>query len=117
MTTIHHGEVEELIPAGPASLPRISEFGRAVLALRYAAAGWLVLPVQSVVNGGCTCGGSGCSSPGKHPKTPRGFKDATKDAEQIMQWFFARSCPNLGIRTGLESGLVVLDIDPAAGAG
>jgi hypothetical protein len=41
---------------------------------------------------------------------PNGFKDATTDRDLIAKWF-ADGPINIGIRTGAESGLVVLDVD------
>lgn len=49
---------------------------------------------------------------GKVPATPRGFKDATQDAEVIERWW-ADSNPNIGVRTG--SGLLVVDVDERHG--
>ena len=48
----------------------------------------------------------------KIPRTPNGVKDATTDTQQIDAWW--RCCPNanIGIVTGLRSGIVGLDIDP-----
>jgi hypothetical protein len=49
-------------------------------ALRYAALGWHILPIHPAAGGLCSCGrGADCTSPGKHPLTPRGLKDATAD--------------------------------------
>jgi hypothetical protein len=68
-------------------------------ALEYATRGWHVFPL----------------SPGS--KQPRhgshGLADATTDANQIREW--ARACPdaNIGIRTGPESGIAAVDLDPA----
>lgn len=84
-------------------------------ALQYAARGLLVLPIESIdLDGRCTCGAADCASPAKHPVgnlTPRGLHDATNDAEIIRRWFDQRPGANVGIRTGGESGLVVLDED------
>lgn len=77
----------------------------------YAAAGWGVFPVYEVTGGRCACGNADCGSPGKHPRVARGLLDATTDREQIRTW--RARCPNanIGVRTGVESGLVVLDLD------
>jgi hypothetical protein len=52
----------------------------------YAHRGWRVLPLHGIVEGKCTCGKKDCGSPGKHPRTPRGFKDATINENIIMSW-------------------------------
>lgn len=65
-------------------------------ALEYAAAGLAVFPLR-----------------GKAPRTQRGFKDASTDAELIAGWWDGSPDANVGIRTG--DGLVVVDIDPRHG--
>lgn len=94
-------------------------------ALEYAEYGWKVLPLHSLqpLNGDCTCRlGPKCSSPGKHPKTPNGVKDATSERARIDEWFSGGEesvhlRANLGIATGRESSLVVLDVDTRHGGG
>lgn len=80
-------------------------------ALRYAGRGWHVLPLHYPSAGVCSCGKSGCSSLGKHPRTKNGLTSATTDAEQIRAWWKAAPLANVGIRTGRISGLCVLDVD------
>jgi len=89
-------------------------------ALSYASRGWPVLPMHSINEDGiCSCGSPGdywLGSPtkhamGKHPYTERGHKDATKEHSQIYLWWQIWPEANVAIRTGLQSGLVVLDID------
>lgn len=46
----------------------------------------------------------------KKPATTCGLKDATKDEQKINAWFKDTNY-NLGLRTGIESGFNVLDID------
>jgi Bifunctional DNA primase/polymerase, N-terminal len=84
-------------------------------ALVYATRGWPVLPLHSVHNGECTCGAANCQSPGKHPRTANGIKDATTDLEQIKQWWTYWPEANIGIATGAASGLLVVDVDPRNG--
>lgn len=89
-------------------------FRRAALA--YAARGWWVLPLHSGTAARCSCSaGPACRSPGKHPRTARGSKDATTDQHQIERWCTASAGANVGIATGRASGLLVLDIDPRNG--
>jgi len=71
------------------------------VALRYAAHGWPVFPLR-----------------GKLPARPkssggRGFHDATTDPAVIDRMWRAYPGANIGIRTGEQSGLAVLDVDPA----
>jgi hypothetical protein len=90
-----------------------SPFGLKVL--DYAALGLYLLPLYEIApSGRCSCNKPNCVSPGKHPQTPRGFHDATTDAEAISKWWGWFRTPNVGIAPG-PSGLVVIDIDPRNG--
>lgn len=89
-------------------------------ALSYAKRGWLVFPVSGIrENGVCTCPkGAACTSPGKHPLeslVPHGLLEATTAAAQIEDWWTKRPSASVAIRTGAESGLVVIDIDDRHG--
>lgn len=87
-------------------------------ALEYAARGWSVFPLHSpeaASPGGCSCGRAACGNIGKHPRTRDGFKSATTDTAQIVAWWSEAPRANIGIATGLVSGLLVLDIDPRNG--
>lgn len=53
---------------------------------------------------------------GKLPATPHGFKDASKDPEVIKKLFPDGKKFNLGVETGKNSGIWVLDIDVKNGA-
>jgi len=84
-------------------------------ALWHAAHGWPVLPLHTVANGRCSCGNLACSSPGKHPRTEHGLKDATTDRKQVAQWWGRWPDANIGVRTGAApegAGIFVLDVDP-----
>jgi hypothetical protein len=84
-------------------------------ALAYAEFGWAVLPLHHVENGHCSCGDPKCKSPGKHPRTRHGMKDASKDHAIIRAWFAKWPNANIGIATGSISGLVVVDVDGEIG--
>lgn len=62
-------------------------------ALKYAELGYPVFP---------------CAPGDKVPITPRGFKDATTDPEQIRAWWKKYPDANIGIPT---AGLLVIDVD------
>lgn len=81
-------------------------------ALFYAGLGWQVFPVHSVIDvDQCTCGNSGCDHQGKHPRTKNGLKDATDDEERIAAWWDEHPESNVGVATGSESGIWVVDVD------
>jgi hypothetical protein len=87
----------------------------ATAALEYAACGWLVVPLHSPKARGCSCGRADCANPGKHPRTRRGLKDASCDADTIREWWRRWPDANIGIVTGPESGILVLDVDGKQG--
>ena len=80
-------------------------------ALQYARLGWAVFPLHSTKHGKCTCGRVSCSSPGKHPRTMNGVKDATKNVDVIRGWWKKWPEANIGLATGVDSGRVVVDVD------
>ncbi len=77
----------------------------------YGRRGWPVLPLHAVLDGRCSCGRTGCSSPGKHPRIPNGVKGAKSDPETIAGWWDTWPDSNIGIATGAVAGIVVIDID------
>ena len=84
-------------------------------ALDYAAHGWAVFPVHGIVDARCGCGTSDCSSPGKHPLTRRGLKDASADAAAVIEWWKRWPTANVALATGRSSGVMVIDIDVPQG--
>lgn len=94
------------------------EYQRLVLqaAEWYVQQGWAVFPLHSVRNGQCTCGATDCADAGKHPRAQRGLKDASKDLARVHEWFGAAApLSNIGVTTGLVSGITVLDVDIGQG--
>jgi hypothetical protein len=75
------------------------QFG--VEARSYAGRGWLVFPL---------------STGQKTPRTKSGLKDATRDLEKIAKWSKVWRNANIGVQTGANSGIVVLDVDVKNGA-
>ncbi len=87
-------------------------------ALVYAEMGWRVLTVWGVTEDGrCRCPrgrlGRFCETPGKHPVGSEWTKRATTNARKIKAWKWDMA--NVGIATGIDSGLIVLDIDDKYG--
>jgi putative DNA primase/helicase len=87
---------------------------RKTWALKYAKRGWPVLPLHTAKDGQCSCGNS-CDRPGKHPRTTHGVKDATTNRRQTRVWWKKWPDSNIGIATGRQVGILVLDIDPRNG--
>ena len=95
--------------------PNGANRSRLGFALRAAERGWAVLRLYSVEGGICGCGAEDCQKAGKHPSTPHGAKDATKDKKQIRAWWREHPNENFGIAMGNDSGILALDIDPRHG--
>ncbi|MFC1636590.1 bifunctional DNA primase/polymerase [Planctomycetota bacterium] len=80
--------------------------------------GWPIIPLWSVdKDGRCLCHRKDCRGAGKHPHSrlaPNGIEDATKDREKVKLWFASNDL-NIGILTGPESRLVVLDVNSDKG--
>ncbi|MBP7937497.1 MAG: DUF3987 domain-containing protein, partial [Phycisphaerae bacterium] len=84
-------------------------------AMGYAAHGWPVIPLHTAHAGKCSCGKPDCSSPGKHPRTPNGLKDASTDPETLASWWQCWPDANVAVLTGNPAGIVAIDIDPRHG--
>src|SRR3712207_4084401 len=56
-----------------------------------------------------------CEPGGKRPLTYNGFWHAATDAPQVAGWWRRWPDANVGIPTGEQSGLLVLDIDSDTG--
>ncbi len=81
-------------------------------AYSYIELGFQVFPVHWIgEDGGCSCRDTECGSPGKHPCTRAGFKDASDDHGQITTWWTQFPDANIGVATGQASGLYVVDIE------
>jgi len=78
--------------------------------------GWKIFPCHSIVDGRCTCAaGAKCTSPGKHPRTRYGVKDASSDLQVIERWWQTWPASNIGLACGSASNVVVIDIDKGKG--
>jgi hypothetical protein len=84
-------------------------------ALSFAKHGLFVFPAHDFSQGVCSCGKPDCTSVAKHPRTPRGLNDATRDPATITAWWEAWPDANIGINCG-ASGLSVIDVDCKKGA-
>lgn len=81
----------------------------------YQSQGLISIPLYWVINGVCACRSAGeCRSPGKHPITKR---SAVVSATETQWYSWVKKNPemNLGILTGSEAGIFVLDVDPRHG--
>ena len=70
-------------------------------ALRRARTGACVLPLWWTDDTGiCQCPkGTACASPGKHPLLKRGLHDASRDEDDITEWWRRWPRANVGVRT------------------
>ena len=86
-------------------------------ALVYARRGWPVFPLHHPdLHRGCSCiDANECRSPGKHPRTRKGLKDATTNEQQIRRWWELYPLANVGLAMGRKSGMVAVDVDPRSG--
>ena len=84
-------------------------------AVYYAQKGWSVLPIHSPRKGICSCGNRSCESASKHPRTTHGVRNASTDPVIIKGWWESWPDANVGIVTGMNSGLIALDVDPRHG--
>src|SRR5262245_47661158 len=80
-------------------------------ALAYARQDWTLIPIWWRDGERCGCGDRDCTSVGKHPIIKGGFKSASKDQDQIREWWTRYPHAAIGGRTGAASGIDVLDID------
>ncbi len=85
-----------------------SKLARAALA--YATEGWAIVPLHSAPGGVCSCARPTCESQGKHPRTNRGFQDASADPTIVASWWDRWPDANIGFRPG-PAGLLVVDVD------
>jgi hypothetical protein len=84
-------------------------------ALKYASQRLRVFPVHSVDDRICTCGKESCHSPGKHPRVKDWAAAATTDVKTIREWWDSWPNANIGIATGRDSGVFVVDVDGEEG--
>ena len=87
-------------------------------ALRYAERGWPIFPLWPRQGDKCACGDPGCKNQGKHPighLAPNGFKNATTDEKTITRWWQEYPDAGIGVPTGRQSGLIVIDVDAKNG--
>src|SRR6266478_5674800 len=90
----------------------MSNASLAEAALQYAFRGWRVFPVYGLTpDGTCECGRAHCPSAAKHPRIKKWPQEATTEEDKILRWWKASPSANIGIATGSESGVIVLDVD------
>ncbi len=85
----------------------------------YARRGWRVIHVylyHVTDDGTCSCKeGAACRHAGKHPIGNLWQECASRSGVDVEAWWDKRPLSNVGIATGAESGLFVLDVDPDNG--
>jgi Bifunctional DNA primase/polymerase, N-terminal/Primase C terminal 1 (PriCT-1) len=86
-------------------------------AIGYARRGWKVFPLHTpneAMGFRCSCGKQDCKAVGKHPRVIW-TQAATTDVNIVSTWWDKWPDANIGIATGAESGLVVVDFDGEVG--
>ncbi len=85
--------------------------------LAIAAQGIRVFPIHGINDEGhCTCTkGADCPSAGKHPRTRGWEEQASSDPDKIHNWWESFPQANWAAKTGIDSKLLVVDIDPKNG--
>src|SRR5450755_714729 len=86
------------------------------IALGYVKRGWPVIPLHTPQNGGCSCNWANCTATGKHPRTKNGLSDATTQPDIIRNWWSKWPDANIGIVTGVQGGIIVVDMDNKTGS-
>lgn len=89
-------------------------------ALWYIKQGWPVLPLHTPYDkkGACSCGvrhTGNDTSAGKHPRTAHGVREASTDKATVLDWWRQWPDANVGIATGHNAGIMVLDVDARHG--
>ena len=105
----------------PIGAPSAEELEAA--AIGYARRGFRVIPNYFLLaDGKCECdiwrakkGYEPCHTPGKHPRFREYPKIASTDERQIRKWWKGCGSANVGVVTGKQSRLMVLDTDPRNG--
>ena len=82
---------------------------------QYCLLGWRLVPVHGLTDGTCSCGSANCGRAGKHPRVVGWTTKASADARQVAAWWTTWPQANVGLATGADSGVVVLDIDGETG--
>src|SRR5262245_35241023 len=100
-------------PSSAQSAPH-PDASRQFWAVYYVDRGWPVLPLHSVDRHLCSCSDVSCKSPGEHPRSTCDVPNAS-DPEQIRRRWDQSPDANIGIATGVNSGLLVLAVDTGLG--
>jgi Bifunctional DNA primase/polymerase, N-terminal/Primase C terminal 1 (PriCT-1) len=103
--------MQKLSPAQPTGKRESARNPLVEDALKYAARGWRVFPIHSPTAEGCSCEKPSCEHVGKHSRIMDWPNAATTDPAIIRDWWARWPDANIGIATGPESGIFVLDVD------
>lgn len=77
----------------------------------FVAHGLKIAPAHFILpNGSCSCG-KRCASPGKHPITKNGYKDATDELDKVTSYWEQFPNANIISPTDADNGFFVVDLD------
>ena len=83
------------------------------MALQYERCGISVIPLHTPTGRGCSCEkGPDCLSPGKHTRIAwKSYQQQRAPLHEIREWWSRWPDANVGLVTGMISGLCVVDVD------
>jgi hypothetical protein len=83
------------------------------VALQCASVGLPVVPLHGKRMGGtCTCDDAAdCKTPGMHPRTRGGVRDATTDHERVKKYWTNWPNAKIGIATGGDAGVIAIGVE------
>lgn len=85
-------------------------------ALEYAMEGWAVIPLHTPTPyGKCSCKNPNCKNQGKHPRIRNWQNNGSTSPDQIRKWWKQWPDANIGLVTGEQNQIFVLDVDPGHG--
>jgi putative DNA primase/helicase len=87
------------------------------VALQCASVGLPVVPLHSKrIGGACTCSNAAdCKTPGMHPRTRGGVRDATTDHERVKRYWAKWPNAKIGIATDGDAGVIAIGIERDTG--
>jgi hypothetical protein len=77
--------------------------------------GFRVVPLFEPIGDFCSCRTEDCRRAGKHPRVSAWREQASRQPDVISRWWLTNPEANVGVATGVDSGVLVLDVDDRSG--